>query len=239
MSIPFATAPDVRLLFVTRVVRLFGYGSLSLILVLYLAEVGLSDWRIGLLLTMTLLGDTALSLWITTSADRVGRKRMLLAGAGLMVLGGAVFAATGDFWLLLLAATVGVISPSGNEVGPVLAIEQAALAQVVPAERRVLTFAWYNLAGSLATATGALLCGLFVQALQAHDVGQLQSYRVVLLAYAAAGVLLAALFTRLSGAAEAPTPAPGEASPPRGLLGLHRSMTSRISWALTSDRKST
>jgi MFS family permease len=221
MSSPFATAPDVRLLFVTRVVRLFAYGSLSLVLVLYLAEVGLSDWRIGLLLTMTLLGDTALSLWITTRADRVGRKRMLLAGAGLMVLGGAVFAATGDFWLLLLAATVGVISPSGNEVGPFLAIEQAALAQVVPAERRTLTFAWYSLAGSLATAAGSLLCGLLVQFLQARQFGKLDSYRVVLLAYAGAGVLLAALFTRLSWAAEAP--APGEAPPARVFLGLHRS----------------
>jgi MFS family permease len=223
MSSHSATASDVRLLFVTRVVRLFAYGFVSLILVLYLAEAGLTDGRIGLLLTMTLLGDTALSLWITTSADRVGRKRMLLAGSGLMVLGGAVFATTGNFWLLLLAATVGVISPSGNEVGPFLAIEQAALAQVVTDERRVLVFAWYNLAGSLATAVGALLCGLFVQALEAHAVGRLESYRVVLLAYAVVGVLLAALFTRLSRAAEAPTAAPGAATAPRGLLGLHRS----------------
>jgi MFS family permease len=222
MSIQSVTAPDVRLLFATRVVRLFAYGSLSLILVLYLAEVGLSDWRIGLLLTLTLLGDTALSLWITTSADRVGRKRMLIAGAGLMVFGGAMFEGTSDFWLLLLAATVGVISPSGNEVGPFLAIEQAALAQVVPAERRTLTFAWYNLAGSLATAVGALLCGLLVQSLQAHQLGKLQSYRVVLLAYAGAGLLLAALFTRLSPAAEAPAPAAGDGLP-RRFLGLHRS----------------
>src|SRR5205814_2016147 len=102
---------------------------LSLVLVLYLAAVGLDEARIGLLLTMTLLGDTLLSLWLTTSADRVGRRRVLLAGAGLMVLGGAVFAATGDFLLLLAAATVGVLSPSGNEVGPFLAVEQAALAQ--------------------------------------------------------------------------------------------------------------
>src|SRR5262245_31253783 len=194
MSSQPAPTTDIRLLFTTRMVRLFAYGCVSLVLVLYLAEVGLSKARIGLLLTMTLLGDTALSLWITTSADRAGRKRMLLAGAGLMVLGGVVFAATGSFWLLLLAATVGVISPSGNEVGPFLAIEQAALTQVVTAERRTLTFAWYNLAGSLATAAGSLLAGVLVQSLQAHGVGRLQSYQVVLLAYAGAGVLLAALF---------------------------------------------
>src|SRR2546422_11777397 len=100
MSTAPALARDVRLLFATRVVRLFAYGFLSLVLVLYLAEVGFSDGAIGLLLTVTLLGDTILSLGITTRADRVGRKRMLIAGAALMVLGGAVFAATEDFWLL-------------------------------------------------------------------------------------------------------------------------------------------
>ena len=80
------------LLFATRMIRLFAYGALSVVLVLYLTEVGLSDPEIGLLLTMTLLGDTAVSLWITTRADQVGRKRMLVAGAALMLLGGLYFA---------------------------------------------------------------------------------------------------------------------------------------------------
>jgi MFS family permease len=214
---------DVRLLFVTRVVRMFAYGALSLVLVLYLTEVGLSDPEVGLLLTMTLAGDTALSLWITTAADRVGRKRMLLAGAGLMVLGGAVFALTSRFVPLLLAATVGVISPSGNEVGPFLAIEQAALAQTVGHEQRTRLFAWYHVAGSLATAAGFLACGAFVQALEGHAFGPLPSYRAVLFGYAGAGLLLAALFLRLSPRAEAPKRVPGARVGGRITLGLHRS----------------
>jgi MFS family permease len=219
------TSSDVWLLFATRVVRMFAYGCLSLILVLYLAEVGLSDERIGLLLTMTLIGDTALSLWITTSADRVGRKYMLIAGAALMVLGGAVFAGTESFVLLLAAATVGVLSPSGNEVGPFLAIEQAALAEIITAEKRTQVFAWYHLAGSLATAGGSLACGVLVQALQSHGAEPRQSFRLVLLAYAAAGLLLAILFTRLSPAAEAAAPAPNSHGlvARQGLFGLHRS----------------
>ena len=239
MSTHPAGSSDVRLLFAARMLRLFAYGCVSLVLVLYLTEVGLSDQRIGLLLTMTLIGDTFLSLWITTSADRVGRKSMLAAGAGLMVLGGAVFAATDDFLMLLAAATVGVISPSGNEVGPFLAIEQAALAQVVASERRTRIFAWYNLAGSFATAAGSLLCGLTVQSLQAHDIRPLESYRVVFLAYAAAGMLLAVLFTRLSLAAE-PTcsePAGDGLAPRPALLGLHgsRSVVLKLSGLFALD----
>lgn len=67
---------DGWLLFGTRITRLFAYGSLSVVLVLYLAEVGLSEPQIGLLLILTLLGDTLISLWITTNADRIGRRRI-------------------------------------------------------------------------------------------------------------------------------------------------------------------
>jgi MFS family permease len=220
-----ALSADVWLLFTTRMVRLFAYGCLSIILVLYLAEVGLREQEIGLLLTMTLIGDTAISLWITTRADRIGRKRMLIAGAALMLLGGLVFALTGNFLLLLLAATVGVLSPSGNEVGPFLAIEQAALAETVTAEQRTRILAWYHLAGSFATAAGSMGCGALVQLLQAYAVRPLDSFRIVLFGYGAAGLLLATLFLRLSPAAEAaaPTPASAAGAIRRGLLGLHRS----------------
>jgi MFS family permease len=148
---------------------------------------------------------------------------MLLAGAGLIVLGGTVFALTGRFVPLLLAATVGVISPSGNEVGPFLAIEQAALAQTVGHERRTQLFAWYHLAGSLATAAGFLVCGAFVQALEKYALDPLQSYRAVLFAYAGAGLLLVILFLRLTPNAEAPVQVPGVVPGRRIALGLHRS----------------
>src|SRR3970040_337874 len=108
---------DGRVLFGTRIARLFAYGFLSVVLVLYLVEIGLSEAQIGSLLTLTLLGDTAISLWLTTRADRAGRRRTLIAGAGLMLIAGLVFALTGDFVLLLVAATIGVISPSGHEIG--------------------------------------------------------------------------------------------------------------------------
>jgi MFS family permease len=194
---------DSYLLFSTRIVRLFAYGFLSVVLALYLARAGLSETQIGLLLTLTLLGDTAVSLWITTNADRIGRRRMLIAGAGLMLVAGVVFALTRNFALLLIAATLGVISPSGNEVGPFLALEQAALSQIVPNERRTQVFAWYNLVGSFATAIGALCGGGLAQALQAAGLIPLDSYRAVVAGYAALGLVLALQFTRLSPVVEA------------------------------------
>jgi MFS family permease len=212
---------DGYLLFATRIARLFAYGFLSVVLALFLSQAGFSTPQIGLLLTLTLLGDTLISLWITTHADRIGRKRMLLLGAGLMFLAGIVFALTRNYVFLVLAATIGVISPSGNEVGPFLAIEQAALAQIVTDRRRTQTFAWYNLVGSFATAFGALCGGGLAQLLQNMDVAALNSYRAVVIGYAAMGGVLAVLFSRLSPGIEAPV-RPDQASVQRR-LGLHRS----------------
>jgi MFS family permease len=208
---------DVRLLFTTRSFRLFAYGLVSVALVLHLAAAGLSEGQIGLLLTLTLLGDAAISLWITTRADRAGRRRMLLLGALLMIVAGILFASTRSFWLLLLAATFGVISPSGNEVGPFLAVEQAALAQAIPSERRTGVFAWYNLAGSLATALGSLVGGALADGLQGSGVSALGSYQVLAAGYALLGTGLAVLFLRLSTSAEAPR----ASEPPAPRTGFH------------------
>jgi MFS family permease len=217
--------PDGRWLFASRITRLFAYGSLSVILVLYLVQLGFSEAQIGLLLTLTLLGDTAVSLWITTHADRIGRKRMLWAGAGLMIFAGALFAVTGNFLLLLIAATIGVISPSGNEVGPFLAIEQASLSQITPDDSRTQLFAWYTLCGSFATAFGALSGGGLVQILMNSGIGDLPSYRAVVLGYIGFGMLLVLIIGGLTSSIELPLlpRIPGKGGLPRTIFGLGRS----------------
>ncbi|HET9595892.1 MAG TPA: MFS transporter [Anaeromyxobacteraceae bacterium] len=218
---------DVRLLFATRAVRLFAYGLLSVVLVLHLAAAGVSEARIGLLLTLTLVGDTLISLVLTTRADRAGRRLTLLAGGALMVLAGALLAGASSFPVLLFAATVGVVSPSGNEVGPFLAVEQAALSQALPDARRTQAFAWYQLTGALSTAAGSLAGGWLASALQRAGWAPLASYRAVSAGYGALGLALLALFARASPAIEAP-PARRAAPAKRPTflehgLGLHRS----------------
>jgi MFS family permease len=212
---------DGWLLFAARFVRLFAYGLLSVVLVLYLAALGHSDWQIGLLLSLTLVGDTAISLLITMTADRVGRRRMLIVGASLMVLAGALFAVTNHYWILLVAAVVGVISPSGGEVGPFLAIEQASLAQIVPADRRTDVFAWYNLFGMVAMALGSLCGGIAAQLAGEAGLTGADVYRPVVVGYAAMGLVLLAIFSCLSATTEIRN---GSVAGPRPrLIGLHKS----------------
>jgi MFS family permease len=210
---------DITLLFTTRVVRLFCYGFLSVILALYLSEAGLLEKQIGLLFTFTLLGDAAISLWLTTSADRFGRKRTLILGALLMAGAGLVFILTRNILLLIVAAIIGVISPSGNEIGPFLSVEQASLTQLIQDRERTRFFAWYNLAGSFATATGALAAGWLAQGLQHNGWTAIGSYRVVLMGYALGGFLLLLLFLNLTNSVEVKT----EPEATKRVLGLHRS----------------
>jgi hypothetical protein len=61
---------DGWLLLITRFARLFAYGSLSVILVFYLVGLGLTEPQTGLVLTLTLVGDVVVSLYLTTRANR-------------------------------------------------------------------------------------------------------------------------------------------------------------------------
>jgi MFS family permease len=193
---------DALLLLSTRFIRLFAYGALSIVLVLYLRSLGLSESQTGLLLTLTLAGDIAISLFLTTHADRLGRRRTLVVGSGLMIGAGLAFAATHNFLLLLITAAIGVISPGGNEVGPFLPIEQAALAHVVTPSSRTQMFAWYTLTGSFATALGSVCGGLISQSLKKATVPLVDGYRAVLFLYAFLGLVLLVVFSRLSSATE-------------------------------------
>jgi MFS family permease len=220
-----ALPSDAWLLFLTRFTRLFAYGSLSVILVFYLIGLGLTESQSGLVLTLTLAGDVVVSLYLTTRADRIGRRRMLIAGAVLMAAAGLAFAFTSNLLFLIVAGTIGVISPSGHEVGPFLSIEQAALSHLVPSASRTEVFAWYTLTGSLATALGALFGGVVSQQLQHASMTPVASYRAVVLLYATLGIGLACLFTRLSTLVEV-NDVPEQTTPSLTLgnvLGLSRS----------------
>ena len=211
---------DITILFSTRIIRLFCYGFLSIVLALYLVEVGLTEAQIGLLFTLTLVGDAVISLWLTTSADRFGRKRTLLLGGLLMAGAGIIFVLTREYIILIGAAILGVISPADKDIGPFLSVEQASLSHLISDNQRTQVFAWYNLAGSFASAIGALVGGWLAQALQNNGWTAFESYRTILIGYALGGLLLLLLFLNLTQSVEVEQAQQVEA---KRVLGLHRS----------------
>ncbi|TVY48589.1 putative membrane protein [Lachnellula occidentalis] len=204
---------DVKLLCTQRFVRLFAYGGSTLILVAYLSELGVSKEKIGLFMTLTLIGDTVISLVLTLFADALGRKAILALGAALMAMSGVVFALSGNYWVLLVAAIVGVISPR--------AIEESTLAHLTPAANRGDIYAWYSLIGTAGTAVGMVTSGWAIQYMRSNlkwDV--LRTYRTVFWAYAIFGVIKFILSIILSKNIEAEKkPAPTEDTETAPLLG--------------------
>lgn len=102
---------DAKLLIAQRFVRLFAYGGSTLILASYLSALDISDDHIGLFMTLTLVGDVAISFLLTLFADALGRRAVLALGSALMAGSGIVFTLFGNYWILLAAAVFGVISP--------------------------------------------------------------------------------------------------------------------------------
>lgn len=207
---------DVKLLCAQRFVRLFAYGGSTLILASYLSAIGISDDRIGLFMTLTLIGDVAISFFLTLFADAMGRKAVLSLGSVLMAGSGVIFALCGNYWVLLAAAVIGVISPryvilargrifahcfarSGNEIGPFRAVEESTLAHLTLHGKLPDVFAWYSLVGTAGTALGQLICGWALSSLQSlHEWDFVSSCRIVFIAYAAVGVIKLVLTLALS-----------------------------------------
>lgn len=141
---PMLTA-DGWLLLMARFVRLFSYGWLSVALILYLVQLGFSQWSIGVLFTATLLGDLVVTFFLTTTADALGRRQTLLIGSLLKVFAGCMYAFQSSFWGLFIAGVVGIISPTGGEIGPFLAVEQSSLTEsVTRIEDIAKVFGWYQ-----------------------------------------------------------------------------------------------
>jgi MFS family permease len=84
---------DGWLLLATCGVRSFAYGFLSVILGLYLDGIGLNTTAIAWIFTAALAG-AVMTIIITSAADSLGRKNLLILGGALMAGAGLVFALT-------------------------------------------------------------------------------------------------------------------------------------------------
>jgi MFS family permease len=165
----YATGLDAWLIILARACRMFAFGAVSLIIALFLSELQFSDFRIGLFMTLTLVGDVVLGLGVTLVADNLGRRRVFLVGGLTMALSGVVFAVFENYWILLLAAVCGVVSATGGDFGPFRAIEESTLSHLTGHETRADVLSWYVTFSSLGSAVGTELAGRVVEALRQRE----------------------------------------------------------------------
>ncbi len=184
-----------------RGLRSLAYGLLAVILGVVLAGEGFSPVSIGVLITVSLIGDMVGTYVISLVADTWGRRRTLALLSLLMAVTGVVFGLVTSYPLLLVAAFFGTLGTTASETAPFLPIDQAMLAQITPPPRRTTLFARYNLIASLSAAVGALAAG--APALL-EGIGIPFGIRLLFGVYAALGLVVAGLSLRLTVLVEAP-----------------------------------
>jgi len=202
----------LRTLLTARGLRAFADGFVSLLLPVYLLEIGLSPFEVGVLATATLLGSGVLTLVVGRHAARYDERRLLLAAAALMAATGAGFAAFTQFWPLFVVAIVGTLNPSSGDASVFLPLEHALLARLAPGRLRTRWFARYSLVGSLAAAVGAFFAGTPDVIAHAAPVSLRGALQAMFGLYAAFGVASALAYRHLPRAS--PAVAPSTAAPP-------------------------
>lgn len=189
---------DGKLLITVRTVRTFSYGFLSVILAIYLNQVGFDEILIGFILSATLANSVIFNLFSSFFADKIGRKKILIVYALLMATSGAIFLFTENYIALIIAAFIGTINVTGAETGAFLSLEQAILPQTVKdISKRNSIFAIYNMAGTFAMSGGILLAGL-PQLLQEYGLTEIESFKPLFALYIACGLAVASLYFFLS-----------------------------------------
>jgi MFS family permease len=209
--LPASADGNARILLATRVIRGLSDGVVSVVLASYLTSLGFTPVAVGAIVTGTMLGSAALTLVVGLWGGGLNRRRVLLAACALMLATGIGFAGVTSFWPLLLIAIVGTLNPSSGDVSVFLPTEQAVLSQSVAAGDRTALFAWYNLAGSLSGALGALASGVPAWLAHRRHVELQAAERWAFVVYAASAVVAALLYRRLTSAIEPPRSAPSVA----------------------------
>ena len=200
----------------TRILRTFAYGYLTVVIAIYLARLGLDTIQVGIVLSAAIFGSALMTVLWALAADRYGRRRTVATMAVLMIAGGLLFAFGSSFPVLLLGAFTGTISATSSEVGA-FTVEQAILPQTAPPERRTWLFSIYAFVANLAQAAGSLFAGV-VAAFAAFGLAGADAYRPLFVLYAVIGLLNLVVFLSLSDRVEA-----ARVEGQRRFLGVHRS----------------
>jgi MFS family permease len=194
---------DGKLLLGARIVRTFSYGFLSVILAIYLKLIGFNDILIGLVLTATLVNSVFFNLFSSAYADKIGRRKILVLYAVLMIVSSVIFFVTDNYVALVVAALVGTINVTGSEVGAFLSLEQALLPQTVSdIKKRNSIFAIYNSVGTFAMSAGVLVSGLPSVLQQHYGFDQINAIKFLFLIYAACAIASLAIYLTLSKSVE-------------------------------------
>ncbi len=215
-------------LYLARAARDFGDGFVAVLLAVYLTELGLGAFQVGMVATAALLGSALMTLGIGWLGSRRSERTLLILASILMVATGIAFAAAQSYAVLLLIALVGTINPSAGSVSIFVPLEHAVLAGGARDADRTRLFALYSLVGALAAALGSLAAAS-PDLLVATGWTRIDALQAMFFAYAALGAVGGLLYQRV------PRRDTSAVGTPKAALGPSRGIVYRLAALFSVD----
>jgi len=222
------TSGAASAVYAARAIRDFGDGFVAILLPVYLTALGLSAFDVGVVATLALFGSALLTLAIGFLGARHDHRRLLVAAAVLMAGTGIAYAASSDYWVLMLVAFVGTINPSGGSTSVFVPLEHSVLTAVATPAHRTRTFARYSLIGALSGAVGSLFAAA-PEWLAPTGMDTVAVIRIMFLAYAALGAVGGLVYSRI------PAPARAAGAPASAALGPSRGIVYKLAALFSID----
>ncbi len=198
---------DARLITAARGTRTFSQSFISVIIALYLVELGFNLVQIGAVLTVGIAGVSFFAFVVGIISGKVGRRRLLVIFSLLAAASGLAMYFAETFIPLMVIAFLGSLSTGGGGGGesPAQPLEVAILPDTASPERRTDIFAIYSIVARTGTFLGALAAGLPVLFQEALGISVLSSFKVMFLGFAVCQLAGAALYASISQGVEAAT----------------------------------
>ena len=198
---------DAWLITAARGTRTFSQSFISVIIALYLAELGFNLVQIGAILTAGIAGVSFFAFVVGLISGRVGRRRLLVIFSLLAAASGLAMYFAETFIPLMVIAFLGSLSTGGGGGGesPAQPLEVAILPDTAPPERRTDIFAIYGIVARTGTFLGALAAGLPVLFQGPLGLPVLLSFKAMFLGFAICQLAGAALYAYISPGVEAST----------------------------------
>jgi MFS family permease len=178
-------------------VRAAVIGCLGVVLGLFLAQLGMSPVRIGLVVGFGLAGNALATLFVAWQAEHFGRRTVLTLSALAMAAGLVVITAVDAFPVLAIAALAGMVNAMGRDRGAAFTLEQAILAARADDRGRTGVFVRFTLIQDIGGAFGAGSAALPALLERHLALGAVDAYRALLLILATLMVATAALYRLL------------------------------------------
>jgi len=193
---------DRAILYTAAFLRALATGMIAVLIGIHLAKSRFDPASIGVVVAAGLAGATVAAFVVTLAADRIGRRRALVALGILGALGGVGVALAGQPLLVGLAAFFGMLNGMGRDRGASMILDQALLPAMTTDERRTYAFAYYNVVQDIGHALGSLLAGLPILLQRVTPLAEHDSLRLAVGLYALLLLATAVLYGGLSPDAE-------------------------------------